>query len=267
MTIDSTAINFHEATIDREIAERHGELWDADQNVERAHDAVHRAARDRQQRRMGWGMTGEEARATVEQMLLNENLMAHQLGYLRLTLDTLDTAIQTQDEAHEAYRLAETNYTGWTRFFLVQNANGHIHSSLQCSTCTRTTRFAWLTDMSGLTASDAVEAHGERLCSVCFPDAPVAWHESYYGDEKKARKAARDAERAYKASEKAVKAKARALTHHYAVRFTRDDGEVFTHEDRPRTLASVTREVEESGGADGYNGRYEVVDTDTGEVV
>lgn len=63
----------------------------------------------------------------------------------------------------------------WPRFFLVTNANGHIHESMHCSTCHPTTRFAWLPELSGLTEKDAVEAYGTRLCSVCYPTAPVEW--------------------------------------------------------------------------------------------
>jgi len=69
----------------------------------------------------------------------------------------------------------EVLYTGWSRFFLVQNTNGHIHSTMSCSTCFADTDFAWLPELSGLTETDAVEAYGEILCSVCFPSAPVAW--------------------------------------------------------------------------------------------
>lgn len=61
----------------------------------------------------------------------------------------------------------------WNRFFLVHG--GHIHRSMDCSTCYPTTQFGWLPDLSGLTEADAVEAHGARLCSVCFPTAPIEW--------------------------------------------------------------------------------------------
>ena len=63
----------------------------------------------------------------------------------------------------------------WSRFFLVTNQGGHIHSSMRCSTCYPTTTFNWLPELSGLTEKDAVEAYGPHLCSVCFPSAPVEW--------------------------------------------------------------------------------------------
>lgn len=63
----------------------------------------------------------------------------------------------------------------WSRFFLVTNTNGHIHESMHCRTTFPTTRWSWLPALSGLTEADAVAAHGPRLCSVCFPTAPVEW--------------------------------------------------------------------------------------------
>lgn len=77
---------------------------------------------------------------------------------------------------------AEFNAKPWSRFFLVNNSNGHIHSSMHCSTCNKftsagwsNTSFSWLPTLSGLTEKDAVDEHGTILCSVCFPSAPVEW--------------------------------------------------------------------------------------------
>tara|TARA_Y100000310_G_scaffold310554_1_gene355928 strand:- start:109 stop:789 length:681 start_codon:yes stop_codon:yes gene_type:complete len=85
----------------------------------------------------------------------------------------------TLDE-YAIWQNAENEYDGWSRFFAV--AGGHIHSSMNCSTCNRVTSqsgqtftaFAWLPTLSGLTTADAIAAHGHTLCSVCFPNAPVA---------------------------------------------------------------------------------------------
>lgn len=73
--------------------------------------------------------------------------------------------------------LLDAEYEGWSRFFIVKNTNGHIHSSMDCSTCYPTTVFGWLPQLSGLTEADAVEEWGGILCSVCFPSAPVEWTE------------------------------------------------------------------------------------------
>jgi hypothetical protein len=77
---------------------------------------------------------------------------------------------------------AEYDAKPWSRFFLVQNQGGHIHSSMACSTCHPTTSFGWLPTLSGLHEADAVAEHGPLLCTVCFPSAPVEWT---LGPEKK----------------------------------------------------------------------------------
>ncbi len=82
----------------------------------------------------------------------------------------------------------------WSRFFLVLNSNGHIHSSLSCSTCYWTTRYGWLPRLSGLTEADAVAQEGEILCSICFPSAPVSWTNGESRRDKDA-KAKREAEK------------------------------------------------------------------------
>lgn len=90
------------------------------------------------------------------------------VGHYRICAAEADAAL-AEAEAADAL------YGGWQRFFLVTNANGHIHATRACQTCFPTTRFAWLPALSGLTEADAVAAYGPRLCSVCFPSAPVEW--------------------------------------------------------------------------------------------
>ena len=94
----------------------------------------------------------------------------------------------------------------WSRFFLVLNTNGHIHSDTSCSTCFITTEFGWLPQLSGLTEADAVEQQGEILCSVCFPSAPVEWTNgtSKATKDAKAEREAAKAERLAKKREKAL---------------------------------------------------------------
>lgn len=87
----------------------------------------------------------------------------------------LADARSIRDSVADTVREHESHYTGWSRYFLVTSSSGHVHSSLACSTCYWDTRYAALPELSGLTDADAVAAYGEILCSVCFPDAPVAW--------------------------------------------------------------------------------------------
>jgi hypothetical protein len=62
---------------------------------------------------------------------------------------------------------------GWSRAYLVQNTGGHVHSSMNCSTCYPSTQYAWLTDYSGKSEDEIVYAAGELACTVCYPTAPV----------------------------------------------------------------------------------------------
>lgn len=80
---------------------------------------------------------------------------------------------------------------GWSRFFMVPG--GHIHSSMDCSTCNKNgnlTRFGWLPTLSGSTEAACVAEHGALLCTVCFPSAPVEWT-NFYEEQDRAKKAAR----------------------------------------------------------------------------
>lgn len=106
----------------------------------------------------------------------------------------------------------EDQYTGWSRFWLVTNTNGHIHSTTSCSTCYPSTQFAWLPELSGQTEAEAVAAQGEILCSVCFPSAPVAWTTGVRKVVADAR-ADRDAKRAAAAARKADKALGTTITY------------------------------------------------------
>ena len=80
------------------------------------------------------------------------------------------------DAARADYLEKDERYEGWSRFFLVPG--GHIHSSMNCSTCNKDgkrTEFGWLPELSGLNEADAVAAHGAVLCTVCYPSAPVEY--------------------------------------------------------------------------------------------
>lgn len=92
--------------------------------------------------------------------------------------DKMEAARAAVDEHYERYRKLDSQYAGWSRFFLTNNTNGHIHSSMECSTCNRNgkrTQFEWLPELSGLNEQQAIQKHGPRLCTTCFPDAPLDW--------------------------------------------------------------------------------------------
>lgn len=164
--------NEHESTVDKKIAETHQAYSSAKLTLDRESDQIRRAAGDRQQGRPPrWGMSFQDAFTKVKE----GPDMTRGGTWKQSILDSFEKARSGVDEAREAYKEAEKKYEGWSRFFLVNNVNGHIHSSMNCPTCKMDTTFSWLPDISGLEEKDAVDAHGPRLCSHCFPSAPAEW--------------------------------------------------------------------------------------------
>jgi hypothetical protein len=98
----------------------------------------------------------------------------------------------------------------WTRYFLVDNDNGHVHRNASNSACSRqpSTRHIWLTDQSGRPEGDLVADAGERACAVCFPWAPVEHlsRPSMFRTPTELERQSRAAEREKRAVEKRAKA-------------------------------------------------------------
>ncbi len=103
--------------------------------------------------------------------------------------DMLESARKDVDDSYEQYRELESKYTGWPRFFTTKGANGHIHSSMDCSTCNKMgtkTDFSWQPELSGLKESDAVAKLGPAMCTTCFPSAPTDWTNGKIGQSPEA---------------------------------------------------------------------------------
>jgi hypothetical protein len=224
-----------------------------------------------------WGLTDREAIAklTADPKLWARGITASE------ALKEWNAAVLAYRASQAAIEAQEALYTGWSRFFLVLNPDGHIHSSRSCSTCVWTTRFGWLPDVSGLTEVEAVAAHGKRLCTVCFPSAPTDWCEGYRDQTKVAVEARRTARQEARDAKEAKKA-AYWADRHFGVRHTRSDGSVWTSGcdneweverkgARPKglTLKAALREAKEyNGPAVAVDlGAAVAVDLLTGEVV
>ena len=102
----------------------------------------------------------------------------------------------------------------WTRAFLVINSNGHVHNSMDCSTCFPTTRYQWLVQYSNDDEKTIVEDAGQDACTICYPSAPaeVLNRPSRIVTADKIAKAQAKAERDAKKAEKIAKEKANAPT-------------------------------------------------------
>ena len=107
----------------------------------------------------------------------------------------------------------ETEYARrpWTRAFLVDNTNGHVHKNMRCSTCFPTTRYTWLPSYSGAEETKIVEDAGEKACTVCFPSAPVDILRRPSKMEAPAKKKARE-ERAAAREKKAAEALVKVIS-------------------------------------------------------
>lgn len=109
-----------------------------------------------------------------------------------------------------ALETEEAKYTGWSRYYRVNNSNGHLHLDIDlnnCSSCFPTTQYKWITQASGLDEAELVELAGEVCCTVCFPSAPVEKKaDRIFRSDDEIAKETRDAERAAKRAKKLEKA-------------------------------------------------------------
>lgn len=154
--------------------------------IEGAKDGIHRALGQRQSwmgRRQVWLMPFSEALALAEAKVASTDYVDAPRGAIGDVKGALAYLVKHTDalaeiNAAQAPLHAEYADRPWSRFFWVQNNGGHVHSSMNCSTCNngRTpTRFGWNPDLSGLTEAAAVAKLGPSLCTVCFPSAPVEY--------------------------------------------------------------------------------------------
>ena len=205
MSIIESTIHKHAVEVDTRLADAYSKRHSVSVDISLAEDTLHRTAGHRwhyESRRSGsWSGTIEEAIACTE-FRTPWDAKAHA------------EAVTKRTELREQYAVwsslisdlnADWRANGcWSRFYLVCNSNGHIHSSVNCSTCFDSTAFSWLTNLSGLTEADAVAQEGEVLCTVCFPTAPVSWTNGVSRRDAEA-KAKREAEKAQRLAEKAKK--------------------------------------------------------------
>lgn len=178
----------YEVEIDTALAQVHGELAKCSQALAGAADSLRYQVGAkkiyRTRSRYEWSMTVTEAEVAAQKLIEeNPNELSvyvpgsgwSEIRILRSSLEKLQVAREQKQEILHRLHALEEKYTGWSRFFLVNNVNGHIHSSMNCSTCRFDTSFSWLPTLSGLTEAEAVAEHGAILCTVCFPSAPVEW--------------------------------------------------------------------------------------------
>lgn len=262
----------HEQIIDTALAAAYDESARASIDYANAANSIHIAAGDkseyvydsrrgrvRNERR--WCMTLDDAIDATPSTPWDARRHAE-------ALDELAQAHARLEAVTAEIRALDAQYTGWSRFFLVVSSDGHIHSSRTCSTCNWQTEYAWLPDVSGLTEAEAVAAHGERLCSVCFPSAPVEWVEGYARKSKSDADAARQARADAKAAKEAKRA-AYWAERHYGIRRVRDGhiygGTTWEREQKGQTLKAAIKDARDYSSYGDET--WEAIDLKTGEVV
>lgn len=184
MTMTLTEMSPRE--IDTLLAEAYGKKATAQRKVAMAFESVHYAIKDKShyvsRNRKVWATTDAVAERTLRERIASGevepwNVRSHES--VLATLDEHRAAVAEAVSEMETYEEEFSRRGGWSRFFLVQASNGHIHSSMACSTCYPTTQFGWLPEVSGQTEAEAVANYGAILCTVCFPSAPVEWTNKY----------------------------------------------------------------------------------------
>lgn len=153
---------------DTALADLYGKRYALFSRIDLAIDRVHSYAGDTEQghgARRRWTMTLDEARTKA---------LASETSYVRKYVADYDALVEERDAL--SARIAEFDAAfvargGWARGFLV--TDGHVHSTMACSTCHITTQFSWLTEFSGKTEAEIVKAAADRACTICYPSAPV----------------------------------------------------------------------------------------------
>lgn len=96
---------------------------------------------------------------------------------LRKINDEIDRLGYIAAEAFQQVRPLNAEFVrrgGWRRYYLVED--GHLHYDVSGSRCSRiySTTHYWMTEFSGQDPAEVIALAGERVCTTCFPEAPVA---------------------------------------------------------------------------------------------
>lgn len=177
--------------IDTVLADLYNKEWEANSRADIARDDV----RSQVARVLGLGYRASLPAADVQrvvQQAMEMDLDAdreqrdhawYEMKEVRARQERVDAYLAEAADLREKMLPLQEEYARrpWTRFFAV--LGGHIHSSMACSTCNKmgkATRFGWIVERSGQSEAQALESLVSEsakttLCTVCFPNAPVAW--------------------------------------------------------------------------------------------
>jgi hypothetical protein len=158
-------------------------LYKVEDRIEALRLSMHRMAGDKESghgRSRRWGMGFAEVSLRLTE--LAEAGDAPLRGYGKRPSEVLAQDAALLDEMRDLDAQAEAmektwRQHRWTRWYPCLNSDGHVHRTLNgCPTVNRgmsRTSMGWETSLSGKTVAEAIALLGPRLCSVCFPEAPV----------------------------------------------------------------------------------------------
>jgi len=168
--------------IDTKLEELHLALQEASDKRHHHFEDLHWAIEDRPTyigRRQTWKLSVPElariAQARVETDQDNDVRRGH--GFFAKKLAAI--AEWAEPIARLEHEIAELDalYKAdpWQRFHPCQTGNPHIHAGWGCAGLKHNSILLWEPQLSGLEMADAVAKLGPKLCTHCFPSAPVEY--------------------------------------------------------------------------------------------
>lgn len=166
---DQVSMREFAQTVDERLSHLHQSAAELSGRLELAETSIRRmAGQSHDARGRRWSGTLQDALA-YEPARYEQHTWTHLITRREETLRDLEGVRAEQGELNEVYESSGR----WTRAFLVDGSDGHVHSSMQCSSCYPTTQFVWLPQYSGADEREIVEAAGRSACTRCYPTAPV----------------------------------------------------------------------------------------------
>lgn len=208
-TTDLTAATPRE--IDEALASLSRDRSKALAKLDRVHDRAHTLIGEKRTTRRTWPTTDAQAIELLHTVTLlpyeerDRDRVLQQYADLTAEIARLDTLIKTGDAEYD-------RRGGWMRVYLVDNSNGHVHTTTACRNTYITTRFCWITELSGATPGEVVDRAGERTCLTCFPEVRADILAGRVCTIETPERQAARIERERKAAEKARKAAEKGIT-------------------------------------------------------
>ncbi len=160
------------ARVDALVGKLHAAMGEVKHQTE---EVIGHDFRNRPKYATAWPTTDTEVLAAARALPAGTPTQGYTYGVETIgeILAPIDAAFDgiVEAEAVEFTCNAEFNRRGgWTRFYRVDNAGGHVHTTTACRTTYPTTAWQWPTNLSGGDGAQVVEYAGPLTCLVCFPN-------------------------------------------------------------------------------------------------